>query len=116
MEEASNNAKENVVMFPSASKIVIEYNNGQATSAFYKFRISKLQSLFARKGKPQYILIGTDSSSFLGDSLTELGYYLTQEEAQKELKAIKIAMENGQPSYQLQYACDVKPGWISFIS
>ena len=115
VEEAGNDAKENVVIFPSTSKIVIEYNKGQSISAFYKFRVSKMLALFSKKGTPKYVLLGTDSSSFLGDSLTELGYYLTQEDAQEELQAIKAAMDKGHHAYQLQFVCEIKPSWLSFV-
>lgn len=76
----------------------------------YKFEIMPV--VLPAKREPKFILAGVDSSSFLGDNTNTLGYYISKEDAQKELEAIVEALKNGERIYQLQYNCKVK-GFIS---
>jgi len=117
IDKASIEAKGDVLIFPVDNKITVQSVDGKTTSAFYKFKINKVSNIFGirKKGKPEYVLCGTDSSNFLGDNLTLLGWYLDYDTAQKELIEIHKAIQNGEVIYELKYTTDVKPGWFNVI-
>ena len=114
IDESNNDSKRNIVVFPLDRKITVQSWDGKTVSAFYKFRISNI--LFTRKGEPKYLLCGTDKSSFLGDNLVELGWYLTYENAQNELSDIYKAIQNGDATYQLKYNTNTKGKGIKIIN
>ena len=113
VDESGGEHKGDIVISPAGRKISIQFNDGNSMSEFYKFRVHKIK--FARKGRPQYMLSGTDSSTFLGDNLIDLGFYMTHEDAQKELVEINNALNNNETTYQLKHATDIKPGWLNVI-
>jgi transcriptional regulator with XRE-family HTH domain len=80
--------------------------SGDSIGTYYKFTISN--NLFAGKDEPKCVLCGTDSSSFLGDNLVLLGWYATNEDAQKEIDEIYKAMQKGDATYELKYNAKVK--------
>jgi transcriptional regulator with XRE-family HTH domain len=80
--------------------------SGDSIGAYYKFSIQ--QNLFAGKNEPKCVLCGTDSSSFLGDNHASLGWYATNEDAQKEIDEIYKAMQKGDAVYELKYNAKVK--------
>ena len=114
IDGAGNGHKGDMVVFPIDKKITIQTMDGKTTSAFYKFRINK--TLIKRQGKPHYMISGTDNSSFLGDNIVELGWYMTHEDAQKELSDIYAAIQNGEPTYELKYTTDIKPSLINIVN
>lgn len=66
-----------------------------------------------RKKQPKFVLYGVDGTSLFGDNNTVLGWYMTQEDIQKEIMQIEAAMKQGITHYELQYAADVKIGWFN---
>lgn len=110
IDESNSDFKGNIISFPMDRKITIQSWDGKVRSAFYKLEIRKV--LNAREDEPKHILCGTDRSSFLGSSLAELGWYLTLEDARRELSEIYESMQNGEATYQLKYY--VKPKEKSF--
>lgn len=68
--------------------------------------------VFATKANdPKYALFGIDGTSLFGDNSTILGWYADKESIQKEMVEIMQAMKQGQLSYDLKYAADVKVRW-----
>ena len=114
VSESDSERKGDIIISPADRKIAIQYNSGKNMSEFYKFRIHRIKP--ARKGRPQHVLIGIDGSTFLGgDNIVGLGFYMTHEDAQKELIEINEAMQNNEITYQLKYASDARPGWLISI-
>lgn len=93
---------------PTESAIYIQ-NEGVLLRC-YKFSIMPV--VLPTKREPKFILAGVDSTSFLGDNVNTLGYYVNREDAQKEIAAIAEAVKSGKRTYQLQYNCKVK-GFLS---
>jgi len=95
-------------------KLFIQTFDGSTISAFYKFTIHR--QLIHVKGEPECSLAGTDKSTFFwGDNLVVLGWYVTVEDAQKELAGIYDAIQNGEQSYKLKYYAEVKIKAFSVI-
>ena len=92
--------------FTGERKITIPSYDGKTMSAYYKFSIQK--ELFPSKKRARCVLCGTSHTGFFGDNLETLGWYATEEDAQKEIKEIYTAMLNGEPAYQLKYFANVK--------
>ena len=101
----NNNSAKNIAFF-GERKIMIQTFDGKAMSAFYKFTIMPIA--FPGKNEPKCILCGTDKSSFWGDNLATLGWYVSIEDAQKEIDDICIAMQNGETVYNLKHHAKVK--------
>jgi len=109
--ESNAAATQSSAAFTGEWKIVIQSYDGDVLSAFYKFTITSV--FLPAKNEPKYILCGTDKSGFWGDNLITLGWYVTKEDAQKELEEIYTAMKNGEPTYQLKYFAKTKKGGIT---
>lgn len=93
---------------PTESAVYIQ--NEDVLLRCYKFSIMPV--VLPTKREPKFILVGVDSTSFLGDNVNTLGYYVNREDAQKEIAAIAEAVKSGKRTYQLQYNCKVK-GFLS---
>ena len=101
IDGANDDVKKSGLVFPVDKKITIKSWDGKTSSAFYKFTIRK--NLTAGKNDLKYMLCGTDSSSFLGDSITDLGWYKTFDDVQAELTNINKAIQNGEVVYELKF-------------
>jgi transcriptional regulator with XRE-family HTH domain len=108
-EAASSDTKGDCAVSSADKKIIIQSEDGKTFSSYYKFRATNV--VFVRKGEPKYVLMGTDSSSFLGDNLEILGWYFTHEDAQKEVSEILKAMKNGETEYRLKYNAERNKKW-----
>ncbi|MCL2018562.1 MAG: helix-turn-helix domain-containing protein [Oscillospiraceae bacterium] len=84
----------------------ITIRSGETMSSYYKFSIQK--NYFPGKNGPKYALCGTDKSGFFGDNLDSLGWYASQEDAQKELSEIYKAILDGESVYEIKYHAKVK--------
>ena len=84
----------------------ITIQTAKTVSSYYKFSIQK--TFFPGKNEPRCVLCGTNNSGFFGDNLDSLGWYATQEDAQKELNEIYKAILDGKTVYQLKYNAKVK--------
>ena len=65
------------------------------------------------RSSPQYALFGANSgpASFGNESTTFLGWYADKEQITKEVEEIRIAIENGIPTYTLQYSAKTERHW-----
>ncbi|MCB7304553.1 helix-turn-helix domain-containing protein [Bariatricus massiliensis] len=96
-------------------KIMIKSLDTDVIVSCHKVFISPLfNRLFkATPDVPQYALFGIDTVTFWGENRTLLGWYADKESADKEQHAIMEALQNGDVSYELQYAAKVKKGLMS---
>ena len=69
--------------------------------------VKSSQILFNGKG-PRYILSGVDGISFWGEHSVLLGWYLSEEDIQKEITEINAAIRKGDPSYELKYFVNIE--------
>lgn len=60
--------------------------------------------------QPKYLLLGVDNVTALGEHTTQLGWYETEEDIQREISQITAAIREGKNCYTLKYnvAVDVK--------
>lgn len=75
-------------------------------SEFYKFEI--LEKFPHVDYKPTALLCGVHSRTFLFENRTDIAWYRTMEDAEKEVEAIHRAIEAGETAYELQYDAPVK--------
>ena len=92
-------------------KIMIKTQDGKGIVNCYKVLSSPIYK--SRKGEPKYALFGVDGVSFWGENTTLLGWYADEEGIRKELDAILLALNNGEPSYELKHAAKVKSRFFS---
>lgn len=55
------------------------------------------------KNQPQYLLLGVDKVTILGEHTTQLGWYATEEDVQKEITGISDAINRKETIYTLKY-------------
>ncbi len=66
--------------------------------------------------EPEYALFGiTGYSPFWGEHATILGWYEDEESIKMEINDIRTAMENGESSYEIKYAVNIKKKWGRYI-
>lgn len=104
--EEKESACEETILKERNNRIAIISKIDGAMSSFYKFRLAK--TFWKRKNEPTALLLGTDSSNFLEENMTELAWYETVADGQREIEAIYAAIAAGKPSYELQYDVAVK--------
>ena len=103
IDEASSTNRPSGVVCPTGQKIMITTHDGKLSS-YYKFQIMKGAFAFLSRGRPNHWLVGTDRTNFLGEDAGDLlGLYMTKEDAEREMRDIKEAIQNGERSYQLKY-------------
>jgi transcriptional regulator with XRE-family HTH domain len=59
------------------------------------------------KKQPKYLLLGVDKITIFGEHTTQLGWYKTEEDIQKEILEITDAIREGKSIYTLKYDVDV---------
>ncbi len=64
----------------------------------------KTSTILAPGKGPKYILNGIDSYTILGEHSVVLGMYAEAEDIEKEIEAIREAVERGERTYILQYS------------
>ena len=92
-----------------AGSILISSFDGKSLVNCYKVLSSN--RFRTRQGEPKYALFGIDGNSFWGEHSTVLGWYEHEDNIKKEIKGIQSAIKNGDASYDLKYAVNVKRHW-----
>lgn len=94
---------------PLSGKIFIRSFDGKSLVNCCKVSASRVSK---GTGVPQFALFGVDSTGFWANN-TLLGWYATEEDAQKEVEAISAALLAGKPAYELKYAARVRQTLLS---
>lgn len=107
------NEQSNEIKYEEHKSAVYVPNGKISISSFDKQKIVMCQAvksskmLFNGKG-PRYILSGVDGISFWGEHSVTLGWYLSEEDIQKEITEINAAIRKGDPSYELKYFVNIE--------
>ncbi len=89
----------------NTGRVMIKSFDGKTLVNCIKVNSSK--AFGAKKDEPKYALFGVDSTSWLGDNSTILGWYADEESIQNEINGISEALLSGAVSYKLKYASKV---------
>lgn len=95
---------------PVTGKVLIRSQDGRSLVNCEKVRSAPVSK---KPGEPHFALFGIDCVTFWGDNTTLLGWYADEDSVQREVNAILAALQNGTPTYQLQYAAKVKQTLLS---
>ena len=108
--------KENEMTADTQQK-VSEYNVVPANQIFIEspltknlvscFKVTVSPVVYPAKNQPKYLLLGVDKVTLLGEHTTQLGWYETEEDIQKEISEITSAIRKGEKCYTLKYNVDV---------
>ncbi|MCL1918255.1 MAG: helix-turn-helix domain-containing protein [Peptococcaceae bacterium] len=95
------------------SLIAVQSHKGKTYSACCQFSIEPFSSKknllrFRVKGVRIRLADKTDIRYSAGDDPVTLGWYATEEDAQKELNEIHQAVQNGEPVYEIKYHVKAK--------
>lgn len=71
------------------------------------FKVTVSPVLYPAKNQPKYLLLGVDKVTFIGEHTTQLGWYETEEDIQKEISEITSAIREGKNCYTLKYNVEV---------
>lgn len=82
-------------------KISIRTHDKKSIVTCHKVTSSKI--LCPKRGEPEYLLLGVDRITFLGEHTTILGWYADEAAIMKELDEIMEALCKGMPVYELRY-------------
>jgi transcriptional regulator with XRE-family HTH domain len=111
VDEAKRNFENKPVVLLQGRSIVIQPYGDEAMSSFFRFSIQKNITFgLARKDDPKFALCGVDHTGFWGDNLVLLGWYVSRDDAKKELREIYAAIQNGNAAYKLKYCTEVVMG------
>lgn len=88
-----------------ADRIFIESPIAQKVVSCFKVTVSPV--LGSAKNQPKYLLLGVDKVTVLGEHTTQLGWYETEEDIQKEIAEITSAIRKGEKCYTIKYNADV---------
>ena len=105
MQEKEQTEEKNVVT-ASYGKIAITTHDNQNVIVCHSVKSSKI--MFPHKDEPEYLLLGIDKVTFLGEHTTILGWYATLEDVEKEIREITEAISIGKGAYKLKYNADVE--------
>ena len=100
MQEKEQTEEKNVVT-ASYGKIAITTHDNQNVIVCHSVKSSKI--MFPHKDEPEYLLLGIDKVTFLGEHTTILGWYATLEDVEKEIREITEAISIGKGAYKLKY-------------
>lgn len=77
------------------------------------YKVVSTGRMSSGKNSPQYALFGVGSggASCCEELKTFLGWYANKEQLTKEIGAIQHAIENGIPTYELQYSAKTERKW-----
>lgn len=89
----------------TSDQIFIESTHTNNLVSCFKVKVSPV--LTPTKNQPKFLLLGVDKVTVLGEHTTQLGWYETEEDIQKEISEITSAIRNGEKSYTLKYDVDV---------
>lgn len=108
-------AKENPVRNAEVTgKLTIISPNENVITSCYK--VASTGKMNGGKKSPHYALFGVGGNnscggSFWGEATTFLGWYADKEQLTKEIEEIQHAIENGIPTYELQYSAKTEKKW-----
>lgn len=71
------------------------------------FKVTASPVISPTKNQPKYLLLGVDKVTVLGEHTTQLGWYETEEDIQKEISEITSAIRDGKNSYTLKYNVEI---------
>lgn len=71
------------------------------------FKVTASPVIAPTKDQPKYLLLGVDKVTVLGEHTTQLGWYATEEDIQREISEISSAIRNGESSYTIKYNVEV---------
>ena len=105
LNDKSNVIENQAVIYVPSGKIAI--------TIFDKTNVVNCQAVKSSQvignGKaPKYILLGVEGINFWGEKTQILGWYKTIDEIQEEIRKINQAIQEGKPSYELQYFTKVE--------
>ena len=77
------------------------------------YKVVSSGRMYGGKKSPQYALfaVGGNGVSYWGESTTFLGWYADKDQVSKEIGAIQNAIEQGIPTYELQYSAKTERKW-----
>lgn len=94
------------VAYAPGGKIAIPTFDNANVVVCHAVKSSKIMA--PAKKEPGYILLGIDKVTFWGEHTTILGWYVSAEDVQQEIKEITETLNRGEGSYTLKYAADVE--------
>lgn len=114
-EETSNDAKQNdsVPNSMPLNQIFIESPHNKRLVSCFKVTASPI--LAPTRKQPKYLLLGVDKVTVFGEHTTQLGWYATEEDIQKEISEILSAIRNREISYTLKYDVAVETKFLDVI-
>lgn len=71
------------------------------------FKVTASPVIAPKKEQPKYLLLGSGKVSIFGGHTTQLGWYETEEDIQKEISGITSAIHEGKNCYTLKYSVEV---------
>ena len=95
---------------PVTGKVMIRSQDGRALVNCIKVRAAPVSK---KPDEPNYALFGIDTTTFMGENTTLLGWYADEASVQREVDAILAALQNGETAYRLQYAANVRQTLLS---
>jgi len=104
-ENKAEQTQKTVVYAPSG-KIAITTFDGQNVVTCRSVKCSPI--LMPGKNQPRFILNGIDRISFWGEHAVLLGWYVSEEDVQNEIREISEAMNRGEVAYTLKYDAEVE--------
>jgi len=104
--EEKKKKEEKPVVYATGGRIAIPTHDRKSIVSCLTVKSSAI--LGAGKDEPKYILNGINKVTFWGEHSTLLGWYTSEEDIEKEIKAITDAIANGRASYELQYNAEVE--------
>lgn len=106
-DELNVSAEQNETKYDAvpANQIFIESPLTKNLVSCFKVTVSPV--LYPAKDQPKYLLLGVDKVTFLGEHTTQLGWYETEEDIQKEISEITGAIRKGEKCYTLKYNAEV---------
>lgn len=72
------------------------------------FKLIASPVFHARKDQPKFLLLAVDKITLWGEHTTQLGWYQTELEIQKEIQQINTAIKQELSTYTLQYTVEVE--------
>lgn len=67
------------------------------------FKVTASPVVAPTKKQPKYLLLGVDKVTVFGEHTTQLGWYETKDDIQREISEITVAVRKGENGYTLKY-------------
>ncbi len=105
VQEKSKTESKPVVYAPSGKIVISTFDHKNVVVCH---AVKSADILLPRADEPKYILYGIDKVTFWGEHTTLLGWYASLKDVEQEITEITKAISEGNPSYELKYAANVK--------